>query len=126
MTLRGIVGVGAGIILAGGVAGYFYFPNPLWTTGRMIRSLESENEMHRLMAVGLLKDRAPSSEKAIATIVLALGDKWDEVRGSASTTLCEIGEPAIPYLQQALQDKNRLIREAASQTIICMQRLEKK
>ncbi|OGS06422.1 MAG: hypothetical protein A2270_06965 [Elusimicrobia bacterium RIFOXYA12_FULL_51_18] len=126
MTLRGIVGVGAGVILAAGIAGYFYFPNPLWTTGRMIRSLESENEMHRLMAVGLLKDRAPGSEKAIAALVLALGDKWDEVRGSASTTLCEIGEPAIPYLRPALQDNNQLARETASQTMICMQRFEKK
>jgi len=121
MGWRAKTGVAAGVILAAAVGGYFYFPNPWWPTDRLISCVDKNgNELHRLICVELLKDRARGSEKALAALVLAMGDDWNEVRGAASAGLCSIGEPAVPYLQHALKAEDQIVRETAAMTLNCI------
>jgi len=120
MGWRAKTGVAAGVVLAAAVCGYFYFPNPWWPTDRLIRSAKNGNDTERLICVGALRDRARGSEEALAALVLALGDNWDEVRGSASAALCAVGEPAIPFLQQSLKSEDQRVRETAAMTLNCI------
>jgi len=95
--------------LAGG--GYFYLPNPWWSTGRLLDGLRRDNELHRLISAELIKNRATDSDMVIPTLVMAMGDSWDEVRGAASASLCAIGVTSSPYLNQALHNDNSNIRD---------------
>lgn len=99
---------------------FVYYPNPLWTTGRLIGELSSGNEMHRLLAVELVKDRASGSDSVVPALVLSLGDSWNEVRGAASAALCGIGAPAGPYVKRALQNEDPNIQDMAYTTMECL------
>ncbi|HAF96682.1 MAG: hypothetical protein A2X34_07965 [Elusimicrobia bacterium GWC2_51_8] len=108
------------IALAGG--GYFYLPNPWWTTGRLLDGLKRDNELHRLISAELIKNRAADSDMVIPALVLAMGDSWNEVRGAASASLCAIGGASSPYLNQALHNDNFNVRDMAALTLECIKR----
>ena len=107
-------------IMAAAAGGYFCYPNPWWSTDRLINVAKNGTSVQRMICVQSLKDRVSGSEKALAAIALAMGDDWDEVRGSASAALCAVGKPAVPYLQRALKNEDRRVRETAAQTLNCI------
>lgn len=120
MRSRVKLAAAAAISLAVIAGALYYFPNPVWSTNRLIRGSNSGNSLHRLISVGLLKDRASGSEKVLPALLLALGDDWDEVRGSASVALCGMGAVAVPRLERALKDENPQVREMAGTTLSCI------
>jgi HEAT repeat protein len=85
----------------------------------LIEALQHESPMVRegaAVALGKIKD-----PRAIAPLIAALGDSYDDyewrVGVQASNALCEIGNPAIESLFQALQDANENVRYMAAQTL---------
>jgi hypothetical protein len=115
----------AGTLFVAGAL-YFYYPNPLWTTGRLAVALGRKNELHRLIAAQELGSRAAREpDKAIPALIAALGDDWGEVRGSASASLCRAGAPAVPYLELALRHESAVVRDMASATLACVKQRKK-
>jgi len=57
------------------------------------------------------------SDKAIIALIAALGDWYYVMRGKASLTLREAGEPTVPLLISALSNENPTIRAVVAATL---------
>ncbi|OGS64061.1 MAG: hypothetical protein A3J79_14865 [Elusimicrobia bacterium RIFOXYB2_FULL_62_6] len=119
MKLRAKPLVAGTLFVAG--AFYLYYPNPFWPTSRLLGALERKDDLHRLIAAGELGSRALTDpERVIPGLIPALGDRWDEVGGSVSASLCRAGAPAVPHLRRALLHENARVREMAGLTLECL------
>ena len=91
-------------------------------TERLIRDLDSNNEYIRNTAaheLGKMAKKGIDVSSAVPGLIDVLKNefKFSDVRRSAAEALVEIGEAAVPYLIDALKDKNERVRNIAADAL---------
>ena len=89
---------------------------------RLIRDLDSNNEYIRNTAaheLGKMAKKGIDVSSAVPGLIDVLKNefKFSDVRRSAAEALVEIGEAAVPYLIDALKDKNERVRNIAADAL---------
>jgi HEAT repeat protein len=86
------------------------------STNQLVEDLKSGGERERIIAARLLQQRKGDAAEVVPALIGALKDKVNDVRWSAAIGLGYFGEQArdaIPALQEAQNDSDARIREAA-------------
>jgi HEAT repeat protein len=82
----------------------------------LVEQLQAKDVETRTWAARELAKREPAPYEAIPALIIALKDD-DVVSSHAATALAKIGPAALPFLIQALRDKDDSLRARAAETL---------